>query len=367
MAWLVAVAVLLLAYGNGSNDNFKGVATIYGSGVASYRRALAWATATTLAGSLLALVLAAGLVKTFSAKGLVPDAVATSHVFLGAVALGAAATVGVASVVGMPVSTTHALTGGLVGAGLASVASQVNPSVLGANFVVPLLVSPAVAVVLAAAAFVAARAAVRALGIPKDACVCVGQEPAIVASTLGEAVAAERVSAAVDTQAACVRRYGGTVLGVSIDRALDALHFLSAGAVSFARGLNDTPKIVALLITAKLLGANVSLAAVGGAMAIGGVLGARKVAETMSSKITRLEPAPALVANATTALLVVVASRFGLPVSTTHVSSGSLFGIGLVTREARWKTIATILAAWLTTLPLAMALAALAFVLLARL
>ena len=51
---LLALAVLFLAYSNGANDNFKGVATLYGSGACGYRTALVWATATTLAGSLLA-------------------------------------------------------------------------------------------------------------------------------------------------------------------------------------------------------------------------------------------------------------------------------------------------------------------------
>ena len=48
-----------------------------------------------------------------------------------------------------------------------------------------------------------------------------------------------------------------------------------------------------------------------------------------------------------------VASRFGVPVSTTHVSCGSLFGIGLATRQAHWKMVTRILLAWVTTLPLA--------------
>src|SRR6185436_11385527 len=69
---VLALAVVFLAYTNGANDNFKGVATLFGSGTAKYRTALAWATVTTLAGSLLALYLAAGLVDAFSGKGLVP-------------------------------------------------------------------------------------------------------------------------------------------------------------------------------------------------------------------------------------------------------------------------------------------------------
>src|SRR6476659_513051 len=87
---LVVFAVLFLAYSNGANDNFKGVATLFGSGTCRYRTALAWATATTVSGSLLALVLAHGLLDTFKGKGLVPDAVTTLPRFLIAVSLGAA-------------------------------------------------------------------------------------------------------------------------------------------------------------------------------------------------------------------------------------------------------------------------------------
>ena len=66
---LLVVAVVFLAYSNGANDNFKGVATLFGSGTCTYGTALAWATMTTLAGSLLALVLAHGLVDAFRGKG----------------------------------------------------------------------------------------------------------------------------------------------------------------------------------------------------------------------------------------------------------------------------------------------------------
>src|SRR5579885_1572717 len=138
---LIAFAVLFLAYSNGANDNFKGVATLFGSGTCTYRTALAWATVTTLAGSLLALLLAGRLVATFEGKGLVPDAITTQPAFLLAVSLGAALTVLLATWTGMPVSTTHALTGALVGAGWLA-GGEVNLSGLGNQFVVPLLFSP---------------------------------------------------------------------------------------------------------------------------------------------------------------------------------------------------------------------------------
>ena len=70
---LLIVAVFFLAYSNGANDNFKGVATLYGSNTASYRTALLWTTAATILGSAVSMTFAATLAKTFSGSGLIPD------------------------------------------------------------------------------------------------------------------------------------------------------------------------------------------------------------------------------------------------------------------------------------------------------
>src|SRR5689334_6173312 len=134
MTLLIILSVLLLAYTNGANDNFKGVATLFGSGTTNYRNALTWATITTAAGSLLALVLAGNLVNTFKGKGLVPDAITAEPGFLLAVSLGAALTVLLATRFGLPVSTTHALTGGLVGAGLLATGGHITWSALTSSF-----------------------------------------------------------------------------------------------------------------------------------------------------------------------------------------------------------------------------------------
>ncbi len=96
--------------------------------------------------------------------------------------------------------------------------------------------------------------------------------------------------------------------------------------------------------------------ALGVAIAMGGLLAARRVAQTMSHRITGMNDGQAFTANLVTAGLVIVASRLGMPVSTTHVSCGSLFGIGLVNGHAHLKVIGQILLAWLTTLPLAAAI-----------
>src|SRR5260221_6822183 len=371
MAWLILLVVLFLAWNNGGNGNFKGVATLYGSGTTSYSKALAWATITTFAGSLLTLVLAAGLVRTFSANGLVPDATANSPIFLGACALAAGLTVLDATFVGIPVSTTHALTGALIGAGFAS-GSGVNLNVLGKIFVLLLILSPVLSAGITIGLYPLARWARRALGVEKQSCICIGEElvpvvadgsGALIAVEVGAVpVAAASVRLAVAAGAECIDRYQGAVIGISAQSGLNGLHLVSAGAVCFARALNDTPKIVGILMGAKAVGANIGLGSVGVAMAIGGLIGSRKVAETMSKKIVPLNAGQGFVANLTTAALVIAASRYGLPVSTTHVATGSLFGIGTVTGTARWKTIVTILLAWVTTIPVGAALGALAMI-----
>ena len=83
---LLAVA-LLLAYSNGANDNFKGVATLYGSGVLSYRQARLLSTLATVAGALAAVALAEALLKAFFGRGLVPSSVVDEAAFAAAVAL----------------------------------------------------------------------------------------------------------------------------------------------------------------------------------------------------------------------------------------------------------------------------------------
>lgn len=163
------VFVCFLAYANGANDNFKEVATLFGSGTANYRLALSWATLTTLAGSICALFLAQTLMIKFSGKGLAPDALIQSLPFM-----------------------------------------------------------------------------------------------------------------------------------------------------ILAPGFNVQWIIVVIAV----------------AMLLGGLFNARRVAETMSRKITPITQGQGLSANLATALLVIFASKFGMPVSTTHVSVGALFGIGLVGGKA---------------------------------
>src|SRR5207302_5877341 len=125
---------------------FKGVATLWGSGLTSYRRAIAWATAFTFLGSLAAIGLGSALAAKFSGAKFVDASIAAQLPFLIAVALGAGCTVLLAAMLGLPISTTHSIAGALVGAGIAAAGfSNVKFAALGKGVLLPLFFSPLIA------------------------------------------------------------------------------------------------------------------------------------------------------------------------------------------------------------------------------
>ena len=308
---LLLVAIAFVAFTNGANANFKGVASLYGSGTTTRRGALYWGTATTFAGALAAAWLTEGMLKKFSGRGLVPETLVQSPEFVCAVAFGAACTSFLATRLGFPVSTTHALVGALAGAGWAGGGTEVQWLALGQNFIYPLLLSPALAVVVGAATYWILK-----------------------------------------------------VCGLAPDHRtvwLDVLHYLSTGAASFARGLNDTPKMVALLLVVPRVDLHWGFVGIAVMMALGGLLDADKVAETLGKKVTSMTPGQGFAASLATAGLVTTASFHSLPVSTTHVSVGSLLGMGATTGQAKWKTVGEIMLAWISTVPCGAVLAAIAY------
>ena len=360
---LLLIATAFLAYANGANDNFKGVATLFGSNTTNYKTALGWATVTTFAGSIASVFFADALVKSFSGKGLVPDLIAGSPEFLVAVALGAGSTVILATLTGFPISTTHSLTGALVGAGLMAVGKDVNFAMLGSKFFLPLLVSPFLAAALAGFSYPVLSYVRKKFGVHKGSMLYIAKDgnsrPAaqenLAFSAIPHTAAPKQLPAQTSSSALA---YSGSLLGISAQKILDSAHFFSAGVVSFARGLNDTPKIVALLLAFEAFGIQYGMLIVGTAMAVGGLINAKKVALTMSKKITPLNAGQGFTANISTGILVVFASRLGVPVSTTHVSVGSLFGIGTSTGGINRKMMLEILSSWVLTLPIAALLSA---------
>jgi inorganic phosphate transporter, PiT family len=362
MTTLLILSVVLLSFANGANDNFKGVATLWGSGMTTYKRAIAWGTGFTFLGSLAAIWLGSALAAKFGGTKLVDNGVATQLPFLVAIALGAGCTVLLAARLGLPISTTHSITGALVGAGITGAGfSHVKFAALGKGVVLPLLFSPLAALLLT----VVIQSLFNRFGGQKSIndCVCVDEPKALMMTPGGISASSTVIVAPASLRLAPVAecQTGAEILRFSV---ADGLHWFSGAAISFARGLNDTPKIVAVLLVAAAYNAKLNYLAVAVAIAIGGVLGAARVAHTMSKKITPMATREAVTANLVAAMLVAMASPFALPVSTTHVTSGGIIGIGLLRREeANWGKVREILLAWVATLPLGAASASIIFTL----
>lgn len=363
---LLAVAGLatVLAWANGSNDVSKGIATLVGSGVTSYRRAVLWGTAWTALGGLLAAFATQGLVATFSGKGFLPRPM-EGAAFLAAVAIGATSWVFFASRTGLPVSTTHAITGALAGAAIVGQgAATLHWAAFAQRTALPLAVSPLVSIALVSALFPLLR---RGLARVDAYCLCLERQASLVpvhAVALKVAVMEGPVVAPEETCAA-----SPTIAGRL--NALDGIHWLSSALTSFARGLNDTPKIVALgAVASAALGVSglPLYAAVALAMAAGSVAGGKRVTETLARRVTAMSATEGFSANLVTTVLVGAASLAALPVSTTHVSSSAIVGIGLHrgAKTVDWKTVTDMLLAWVVTLPVAGLVGAGAYALLSR-
>ncbi len=355
-AWIAAQTATLLAFANGANDNAKGVASLIGSGRIGLRAGLLFAAFATFLGSAASAVLATELTQRFTGAGIVDPGVAEAPSFALGVGLAAGLTVLAATRLALPVSTTHALVGAIAGIGLG--AGGLDGGAVLERFLGPLLVSPLVAIALTSLVYLFFRRMRRATGVSHRTCICIGREmhPVSVHADGSLVLAATGMTLTADEIESCRERYDGHVLGISAQRGLDVAHVLSAGVLSFARGLNDTAKISAVLIATAGLTHGISAVTCGIAIAAGGLFAGRRLARTVSFGITEMNDGQAFSANIVSALLVLFASKLGMPVSTTHVTCGSLFGIGILNGTARWRLIGGILLAWTSTLPLAAAL-----------
>lgn len=352
---LLVVAVLFLSAANGANDNFKGVAALHGGGLASYRMSLLWASATTLLGALCSVYVAHTLLQAFTGKGLVATHIAAQEHFAVAVAAGAGLTVALSASRGVPISTTHALVGALIGAGFMAAGSNIRLSALLNGFLLPLLLSPVLAAI---AAGLFGRILARSRASMPDPCVCAAP-PLLTADTATPVGGGVFVA----DSSTCREAHAIPLAHMDARRISVVLQFMLAGAISFARGMNDTPKIAALLVPLVAADSSFAVPMVAVAMFAGGVVGARRVGHTMSHRITELHGHSSMAASLTTSALVILASFKGLPVSTTHVSVGALTGAGVADSGANRGVLIKIGMAWLVTLPFSAALGALVYAL----
>ena len=103
-------------------------------------------------------------------------------------------------------------------------------------------------------------------------------------------------------------------------------------------------------------------------MGLGSYFGGLRVTEVLAEKVTRMDHSEGLSANLTTSVLVLVSGTLGLPVSTTHVSSSAIIGIGLLKglNSVRWTTVRDMVLAWMVTLPASALLACITYLILTR-
>lgn len=360
---LAVTAALILGYANGANDVSKTVATLVGSRVATYRQGIIWGTLWTGVGAALAGWLAPAMLATFVSGWFIGHA-ATGPAFALAAAFGAIGWVSVSTHRGLPVSTTHAITGAIVGLGVSVVGfSAIAWAKLVTKIVIPLAFSPLFALVLA---WLVLPVFQKLVSRERELVLCVAVrqpsvQPAMALAGPRFEMAAQQaigVPAASPSGELCV--YVPTFLRVNADR----LHWVSSAAIAFARALNDTPKVAAIAVLMLLANPGGKIPAmifpaIAASMAMGSLLGGRRVTQCMAECITRLDEPSGLAANLLTATLVAGAANLGLPVSTTHVSNGAIVGVGLArgTRAVSWRTIRDFIMAWMVTLPASAGLA----------
>ncbi len=315
---LIAVA-LFFDFLNGLHDAANSIATIVSTRVLAPRYAVFWAAFFNFVAFLVFGLHVAGTV----GSGIIDVTVVDDRVILGA--LGGAITWNLLTwYLGIPSSSSHALIGGLLGAGIAKagVGAIVWPGVITTSAAIVL--SPALGFVLALVLVLAVS------------WIFVRSTP------------------------------------VAVDGVFRHLQFASASLYSLGHGGNDAQKtmgIIAVLLYAHggASGAfHVPLWVVlscQSAMALGTLLGGWRIVHTMGSKITRLSPMQGFCAETGGALTLFAATAFGIPVSTTHTITGAIVGVGAARRVSavRWNVAQGIVIAWVVTMPAAALVAALVY------
>ena len=321
MPLLVGLIAVALAFDflNGLHDAANSIATIVSTRVLKPQYAVAWAAFFNFIAFLFFGLHVAQTIGT----GIVAAQVVDAQVIFGAL-VGAIAWNLITWGLGIPSSSSHALVGGILGAGVAKAG--------------------------------------------------VG---AIVWSGLGKTLAAIVLSPLVGLLLALV-----LVLIVSwacahttpfkVDTRFRTLQFISASAYSLGHGGNDAQKtmgiIAVLLYSQGLLQGDFHVPywvvlSCQAAMACGTLFGGWRIVRTMGSRITRLTPVQGFCAETGGALTLFLATWLGIPVSTTHTITGAIVGVGAARRTTavRWGVAGNIVIAWVVTLPAAAVIAALTY------
>ena len=322
---LALVAVLVLAvlfdYINGFHDTANAIATSVATRALRPSHAILMATTFNFIGAFAGTAVA----KTIGA-GLVDDATTTSAIVIAALS-GAIAWNLITWLWGIPSSSSHALIGGLLGATIIA----------------------------------AGTGAVKWDGVVNKVLI-----PLVTSPLLGFAIAFVLMVSLYWIFRRASRR--------PLSRAFRRIQVVSAGYMAFAHGSNDAQKTMGI-ITLALFSAGVIatndvppwvIVVSASAISLGTAVGGWRIMATMGHRVVDLEPIHGFAAETTAASVLVGTAHFGMPVSTTHVISSAIMGVGSSkgTRGVRWGVARNILFAWVVTIPATMGMGAAAWLVL---
>ena len=317
---LIVAVALVFDFTNGAHDSANAIATVVSTKVLSPKTAVCMAAALNLFGAFLGTEVA----QTVGSGIVGPDVVAGCTILVLAALLGAIFWNGLTWYLGIPSSSSHALVGGLIGAGIAykgwdapSYASIFKKVIL------PLLLSPV-------AGFVG------------------GYFLMVLLTWL------------------FVKAHPRTV-----NTAFKKLQVLSSAFMATSHGLNDAQKTMGVITLALVIfkvqpdvaipaWVKVSCAL---AMGLGTALGGWKIVKTMGHKIFKLEPVHGFAAETAASAVIMGASAIGAPISTTHIISTTVIGVGASKRfsAVRWGVAMNLMVAWVLTIPASAFVGALCF------
>jgi inorganic phosphate transporter, PiT family len=311
---VVIFAALLFEYINGFHDSANAIATVVSTKVLTARAAILYAGVLNMVGAFFGTHVASTI-----GKGIVHTESVTQGVILCAL-LAAIVWNLITWYYGIPSSSSHALIGGLIGAGIAKAGLQVVKidGVLN-KVVIPMISSPI-------------------MGF------CIG---IICMLSILWLFAKANPS--------------------SVNKYFKKLQLLSSGIMAVSHGTNDAQKTMGI-ITLALVSFNILpsfevpfwvIFCCALTMGLGTMAGGWRIIRTMGSKMIKLKPVHGFAAETTAAVVILGASHFGIPVSTTHIISTSIMGVGSTkgVHAVKWGIVGNIVIAWVFTIPICMILA----------
>lgn len=323
---LVVVAAIVFEYINGFHDAANAIATVVSTKVLTPRQAIALAAFFNLTGALMGTAVASTI-----GKGIVDTKVITMTTVLCAL-LAAIIWNLLTWWMGLPSSSSHALIGGLSGAGIAAAGGDSSvlqwETGLFPKVIVPMLTSPAIGFALGALLMALLFVVLRKF------------TPHVVQLVFGKAQL---------LSAAWMAHSHGT------NDAQKTMGIIALALFTGTKGgaFNDLPPMFSFLHTPEFVVPKWVIILCAATMAAGTAAGGWRIIRTLGHKMVKLQPVHGFAAETTAAVIIQAASHFGIPLSTTHVISTSIMGVGAVKRFSgvKWTVVERIIWAWVLTLP----------------